>query len=147
MDYEYIEMNRALPREILDLWEPEVGDRILNKTALNYNKKKGREILDPVEFLSIEHFSASCEDRIKEWAIPLYRQEDLQNIYFSNERTEDFYSEWLSNYAREFGYNEMSSNDLTILWLVFVMRELYGKIWDDDIKKWIPDPISDRYGI
>lgn len=129
---EYIEMNQALPQEILDLWEPDVGDRILNKTALNYNKKKGREILDPVEFLSIEHFSASCEDRIKEWAIPLYRQEDLQVIAmkikgYGVKELGLAYHHWLKG----------DYSDLVDGWLDFLMETCYGKRWNTDKKMWV----------
>jgi len=131
IEKEYIEMCRSA-EEIQEQWEPKEGDITIDKNGL--------ETICP----NFRDFDKGYWKKHTKW---IMRQEDLQNIYFSNERTEDFYSEWLSNYAREFGYNEMSSNDLTILWLVFVMRELYGKIWDDDIKKWIPDPISDRYGI
>jgi len=142
MDSEYIEMNRALPREILDLWEPEVGDRILNKTALNYNKKKGREILDPVEFLSIEDFSA-YDNRIKEWAIPLYRQEDLQAIYFRSRLVDDYNP---FNFIEAFNYylqNRIPKKwdewikRMDCLLLAFVMETCYGKQWDMETKKWV----------
>ena len=141
---EYTQMCQAAI-EIQKKWQPKDGDlfySFYSKEDQQFIKKnfKGESsgffsYITNLKFL--DGSSGSCTKHLKAKCIWIPRQEDLQNIYFGDEQIKHFYFEWLDDYIDLFGCNKESGENLTLLWLVFIMGELYDKFWDKDSKQWV----------
>ena len=132
--------------EIQELWEPKPGDLFYEEYS-EKNKQFSKEhwldaddhngsfyhVSDSLDFINGSHSRYSKQ--LKEKCVYCPSQEDLQEIAFREiGLTTDLILGMLIDY-----YNEEymgDGNDLTSLWLCFVMEKCFKKRWDSEKEEW-----------
>ena len=142
------EANRILQK----LWKPQIGDFYCSLYwDINYeNSEKSKVYLDtplkiqiivPPEilgkFISDGEESEKCQAYENLW---LPRQDQLQDML--DKPTEMakhlFFADWINDECHEYDCDKahiVDSLTMEQLWLMFIMKENYNKIWKDN--KWI----------
>lgn len=120
-------------KEIQDNWIPKKGDSFLAEyTIWNIGESYiGEDTREPVAVIFPKKYNR--ESNIESPKIWLPTQEDLQKIFYRN----NSYSWWgMLDLFHEWTLNERNKKDPSIkqLWLMFVMKEKYHKIWNG--KNW-----------
>ena len=127
----YVKMSEKSP--LRETWEPLPGDFI-------YSQRDGVKILDAalIVLAELTPFGQN-KARIKADMIPLYRQDQLQDMVFDS--TVGMQSHCCAIY--EFAISVEGVNfclddgSMEQLWLAFVMHEKYDKVWDDKKEEWV----------
>ena len=120
--------------EIQGLWNPRIGDLALDKVTI-----VGSQILVVINSESCfgidEDLPASEASEYKKRCTWLPRQEDLQEMIFKI--WPEFYPQELASTFCGYCMDEApeSLTSMKQLWLAFVMKEKYNKVWDGE--KWV----------
>jgi len=143
---EYIKMSKQSP--LRELWEPQLGDYCVHPEGewLDTGGWVVTEYYDITRKVSVfrgmaSHISGSYkyknyEDFEKEDCIPLFRQDQLQEMYKENKETDlailsDIAYVALSPKDHKDHYY-ICYNSMEQLWLAFVVKEKYGKVWNGE---------------
>ena len=155
MDFteKYIKMCEKA-EEIQRRWKPVIGDWLCWKIdyedrliMIVYDTQKISSALSMLFVVSpFNKYKTAL--KIKE-AIWLPRQDQLQEMILEEEKMTncllltEMFVEFLDKH-REWLFESLCSMEQ--LWLIFVMWELYGKIWDDGKEEWAERSVSDEKG-
>jgi hypothetical protein len=115
----YIKMSEKA-RNYLPKWEPRTGDFVC--------EHGDTESIDVYCSCWSQEFSREIQSD----DIPLYRQDQLQEMVFAEdlENGDIAYPLFrLSEYEKKGGYNASTFEQL---WLAFVMKEKYNKVWNGE---------------
>jgi len=135
-------------KEIQALWAPKVGDWFYKRDGISFGQWLVCKIERDILFCSSERISQyPYKGQLVEFSVPvdytwLPTQSQLQEIYLkslSQDEQEssniivvilDDFQDWVLNDCSGLDWSYGGQVSLEQLWLAFVMRELYGKIWD-----------------
>ena len=141
---EYIDMCMALPDEMRAAWDPHAGDFVFAKHGFSdydFRKESDNGVLGIITEVQEGTFSIKpCgEDGAVAWysvehSIPLWRQDQLQDMLSDSIREILFYNQiildcWDSNSDKHMTMEQ--------LWLWLVMDKKYGKRWKSEQKRWV----------
>ena len=116
----YIKMSEKA-RNYLPKWEPRTGDFVC--------EHGDTESIDVYCSCWSQEFSREIQSD----DIPLYRQDQLQEML---EGVKPYYSTWISKLKRlvdfAFESDPKMFHSLEQLWLAFVMKEKYNKVWNGE---------------
>ena len=125
----YVRMCRESP--VQKDWKPHTGDVTFNPLT-----EWGVGIMS-----AYDTRKESLED-IKNRDVWLPRQEDWQDILYSDKKKHDCFNTKFFNFYDECT-NTITSQSLkeffTILWCLFVHKEVYGLTWDWEEDRWVKE--------
>ena len=129
----YIKMLEESTKEIQKGWKPKDGDCV-------WHPNEGAEHLGDWEFPETFAIVILSKNEDENWwrnMLWLPRQEDLQKMLMHKEMTEIALYVQLANYKKCNSYY-WQFKTMEQLWLAFVMRQIYGRVWDyDGDTKWM----------
>jgi hypothetical protein len=150
MDENYVKMCLKAQDDLRRHWTPKGGDRVLTKWNSSVHKIELCNLSNSITGKSASELLHKCTD------VWLPYQEDLQRIInenWPNDESQDWvtiftdFNDWfVSYYIMENGAKKSYKfNDLTEIWLCFVMEVLFKKAWNSELKVWIIMDKSDYH--